>query len=112
MRFWVPILNTLFAAAFILKADPTPVGMMAGFVTSVTGVDIAARLCKQATEGRQERGYLTAWRAASTRWMRPTIAGLFAKGTKRCGAAKETSLPNFPAVRSVSVTRGGPCTQA
>ncbi len=46
MRFWIPILSTLFAAAFIAKADPTPMGLMVACLTSVAGMNVAARLCE------------------------------------------------------------------
>lgn len=46
MRFWIPFLSTLFAAAYIVKFDPTPVGYMAGLLTSLTGIDVAAHLCE------------------------------------------------------------------
>jgi hypothetical protein len=46
MRFWIPILGSLFAAAFIARFDPTPIGVMAGFLTSITGMDVAAHLCR------------------------------------------------------------------
>lgn len=46
MRFWIPIVGSLFAAAFIARLDPNPFGMMAGFLASLTGLDVAAHLSK------------------------------------------------------------------
>jgi hypothetical protein len=46
VRFWIPILSTLFAAIFIARLDPTPVGIVAACLMSVTGMDVAARLCE------------------------------------------------------------------
>jgi hypothetical protein len=44
MRFWIPILGSLFAAAFIARIDPNPFGIMAGLVASLTGLDVATHL--------------------------------------------------------------------
>jgi len=42
----MPILITLFAAAFIAKFHPTPLGIMGGFLLSIAGMDVAAHLCE------------------------------------------------------------------
>jgi hypothetical protein len=46
MRFWIPVLTSLFAALYIMRIDPGPSGMMTGLVASLTGLDVAGHLSK------------------------------------------------------------------
>lgn len=44
MRFWIPVLSSLFAACYIVRLDPGPTGMMAAFLASLTGLNVASHL--------------------------------------------------------------------
>jgi hypothetical protein len=47
MRFWVPVLGSLFAAGYIARFDPSISGLMAGLLTLLTGLDVACHLSRE-----------------------------------------------------------------
>lgn len=44
MRFWIPVLGSLFAAFYILRFSPSSCGMMTVLVAYLTGLDIGEHL--------------------------------------------------------------------